>query len=239
MSELFFSKATISFSGVGEQERGATRGYLVHQAVASLFGQYDSRPYLYRSDANSLDGSETILVLSSLVPRMEVGHGKGLMVSSLETTRYPDGFTEGTQLDFEILLNATKDLAQTHGKRSSRVDVWESVWRSDKSTPLDPHSVYADYLQRRLAGLARIDVARITERKEEKVRRSIVDRAPIVFIATNVIGTLTIVDPDGFRARLARGIGRSLSLGCGLMCLSRPGAVLPRRYGAAFLSPKI
>ncbi len=238
MSELFFSRLEVFFADVSTQERGATRGYLVHQAVANLFGQYDSRPYLYRSDASSLDGSETILVLSSLLPCKEVAHGKGLVVSSLETTIYPDSFSEGTRLDFEILLNATKDIAQTRGKRSSRIDIWESVWRSDKSTPLDPHSVYGDYLRRRLEGLARIEVARVTERKEVKVRRSIREKAPIVFVAANVIGTLTIVDPDRFRARLARGIGRSLSLGCGLMCLSRPGAVLPRRYGTALLTPR-
>lgn len=232
--DLYFSRARVAFSKEGRAAaRGATRSYLVHQAVCGLFGSFDERPYLYRSD-ECRDNVETVLVLSTEDPR-RVSRPSGHLwfeLEALETKRFPDALPQGARFDFELRLNATKDLPGRPGTRSKRVDVWEAVWRDNRETPVEPHDVYRSYLQRRLEGIAHIESARVTERGLVKVRRSLQAKAPITFVATNMIGTLTVLDPVQLRERIASGIGRSRSLGCGLLCLSRPGTVLARRHAS-------
>lgn len=234
-SELYFSRTTLAFSKAARTSaRGVTRSYLVHQAVCDLFGSFDDRPYLYRSDATS-DMVETVLILSSEEPRWAARASvrSRLEVESLETKRFPDALPRNARFDFEVRVNATKDVPRGPGTRSKRVDVWEAVWGTDKDTAEDPHGVYGSYLQRRLEGMARVESARVTERGLVKVRRSLEAKAPITFVATNLIGTLTVLDPAGLRERIASGVGRSRSLGCGLVCLSQPGTVLARRHAQA------
>jgi len=239
--ELYFSRARLAFTkGVRTASRGATRSYLVHQAVSGLFGSFDERPYLYRSD-ESRHEFETVLVLSSEEPRRAslLPEHFGIELEELETKRFPDALPQGARLDFELRLNATKDVPGRPGTRSKRVDVWEAVWRDDRETPVAPHDVYRSYLRRRLEGVAQIETARITERGLVKVRRSLQGNAPIMFVATNVIGTLSVLDSARLRERIASGIGRSRSLGCGLLCLSRPGTVLARRHPSALTAHHI
>ncbi len=240
-TDLYFSRATLGAAtgmgadiGAGAKARGATRRYLVHQAVCDLFGPFDERPYLYRSDSTG-GAVETVLVLSNVEP----GRGalssrvRGLQLQSLETKPFPALPPHGARLDFELRVNATKDVPVKPGSRSKRVDVWEAVWRADRETAEDPHSVYGSYLQQRLEGLAKLESVRVTERRMVKARRSLETKAPIMFVETNLIGTLTVLDAGRMRERIASGIGRSRSLGCGLLCLSRPGTVLTRRYTSA------
>ncbi len=233
--ELFFSRATLVFTKeASTAARGATRSYLVHQAVCGLFGDFHERPYLYRSDAKG-HATETVLVLSTAAPRLGSTHSVPIAVEleALETKRFPDALPQDARFDFELRANATKDVPGPQGTRSKRVDVWDATWRDDPQTADDPHGVYRSYLQRRLEGVAHIDRVRVTERGQVKVRRTLQHGAPIVFVATNLIGTLTIQDPERLRERIARGIGRSRSLGCGLLCLSRPGTVLARRHATS------
>lgn len=239
--DLYFSRATLGAAtgtgagiGAGAKARGATRSYLVHQAICDLFSSFDERPYLYRSDSG--DGAvETVLVLSNVEPVQgaQRSQAQGLQLRSLETKPFPALPPHGARLDFELRVNATKDVPVKQGSRSKRVDVWEAVWRADRETAEDPHSVYGSYLQQRLEGVAKLETVRVTERRMVKARRSLETKAPIMFVATNLIGTLTVLDAGRLRERIASGIGRSRSLGCGLLCLSRPGTVLARRYASA------
>ena len=234
MNDLYFSRAKLDFQdGGADRGRGVTRSYLVHQAVSDLFGQYQIRPYLYRSDARD-HNAETVLILSANSPWNDLADRprRWPSVVSLETTIFPQQFAVGTRLDFEVRLNATRDIPNKGGGRSSRIDAWEAVWRANRRTDLDQHTVYGDYFRRRLEGLAEVENARVTERGEVTVRRSLTEKTPIRFVAVNLIGTLTVADSAGFISRVAEGIGRSRSLGYGLVCLSRPGTVLVRRHVA-------
>lgn len=229
-SELFFSQATLALSGTeAGVPRGATRPYLVHQLVADAFGQYRRRPFLYRAEERDLPAQD-VLLLSSRRPLPEEQHPERSFgrLHSIRTKPYSLDLPEGTQLDYEIRLNATKDVPRD-GKRSRRTDVWEAVWQDEPATGLSPEQVYGAYLQRKLTGTADVLSAAVTERGFIRARKGL--KAPTIgFVAANLIGSLRVLDPAGLQELIERGIGRSKAFGCGLLCLSRPGLVLPRRY---------
>lgn len=234
--ELFFSQASLDFSKYESHPTfGLTRPYLEHQVTSDLFGQYDNRPFLFRSDlADGANG--TLLVLSTAAPSLpRLGAPTYGLARDLRTTAFPTDFPAGTRLDFEIRLNATKDVQLVQGKRSKRLDVWEHA-RRHGPPGLSMDAVYRDFLIRRLAPAAEILDSRVTERSFLRVGRRGGRDSTISFVATNVIGSLVISDAHKFTELLTSGIGKSRSFGCGLLCLSAPGTVLPRRHPDASLT---
>jgi CRISPR system Cascade subunit CasE len=231
MAQLFLSKVVLGFSrnDGAETGRGATRPYVVHQLVADLFGDYQERPYLFRVE-DAAGSSQEVLILSSREPSPPIDVPARATGTVREVHSKPFTLTvpPGTPLDFEIRLNATKDLPRD-GKRSRRVDVWEAVWRKDKDTALSPHEVYGAYLERKLGAGATLRSARLTARGMVRARRNLGSR-PITFVATNLVGTLEVRESARLIGTVASGIGRSKAFGCGMLCLSRPGTVLPRRH---------
>lgn len=231
--DLFLSQAVLCVD-----PRGAPRGmdvtYLLHQGIASLFGQYERRPYLYRVDGQS-DIAYVALILSTGQPSVPLVRTAGVMFSELATKPFDIRVAPGTLLDYEIRLNATKDVVQGVGSNATkrRTDVWEAVWGIDRNTPRTQHEVYGGYLRRRLAGVATVRTAQVTERGLLLATRPGRGRKPITVVATNVIGTLEVTDTNALVAAVRRGLGRAKAFGCGLLCLSRPGTVLPRRHAAA------
>lgn len=212
--------------------RGATRDYLIHQLVSDLFGQFRQRPFLFRVE-ESTDDSQHLLILSSCPPtsdRLAAGSGGG--IEALETKPYEIDVPAGTRLDYEVRLNATKDVVNEAG-RSHRVDVWEAARRSESGDSLTPHDVYGAYLSRKLETCARVDSCRVVERTFARIRKPGGKRS-ITFVGTNLIGTLEVLQSSDLAATIAAGIGRSKTFGCGLLCLSRPGTVLPRRHRENF-----
>jgi CRISPR system Cascade subunit CasE len=233
---LTLSKVRLSLRrGGGEAERRSTAAYLIHQAVADLFGDHEKRDYLYRV-LSEWPGGRELLVLSRTLPHAaeEVSSPTHRRAIRVESRSYEPTFTAGQLLDFEIRLNATAVVSapgrkESERPRKRRVDVWESVWGRDKQTSLSQVSVYSDYLSRKLTAVAEVLDAAITERGEVQARRGDVPE-PIRFVATNVIGTLRVTDPEGLPPLISNGIGRSKAFGCGLLLVSHPGTILARRY---------
>lgn len=230
--ELFLSTASIRLARPHEpadSARGTTEAYAIHQLVSDLFGQYSDRPYLYRVHGARSNNRE-ILIISRRRPHEAPPSSTRSFgsVVKLRTKPFQVDLPRGTPLDFEIRLNATKDIPQEAG-RSRRLDVWDAAWREDKNTEQTPHEVYLEYVNRRLGDAAEVLDARVTERGMSRVRRHLGQR-PITFVATNVVGKLRILDSAGLNKVVGQGIGRSKAFGCGVLCLSRPGTVLPRRH---------
>lgn len=211
------------------QERGATEPYAIHQLIADLFGQYDQRPYLYRVHTPHGDGHKVLILSRQRPDDSESSPSRSFgSVSGVRTKAFQVDVPAGTPLDFEIRLNGTKDIPRDEG-RSRRVDVWDAAWRENKDTDLTPHDVYREYLERRLSDAAEILDARVTGRGFVRAKRHLRSR-PITFVAANVIGTLRVTESNALNRIIGHGIGRSKAFGCGLLCLSRPGTVLQRRY---------
>lgn len=217
------SRADLSLKVV----RGFNATYVIHQLVADLFGERDDRGYLYRVLSRAPREAE-VLILSDEEPdrRPPVREWGGAV--RVESRPYDFVPEAGQPLDYEIRLNATRVVTDEEG-RKSRTDVWDAAWREDPETPLTPHDVYREYVERRLGETAGLHSARVVERGFEKAARA--GRRPIRFVSTNLIGTLEVTDPVGFLDVMANGIGRTKAFGQGLLCLSRPGTILPRRYG--------
>ncbi|CAN5750249.1 type I-E CRISPR-associated protein Cas6/Cse3/CasE [soil metagenome] len=229
--------------------RGWTAEYITHQLVADLFGDRDDRCYLYRTTRERPGGVE-VLVLSGAEPlpphQLPVRDwGAALNVQSKP---FAPALSAGQLLDFEIRVNATRVVTGPDRKpngelKKRRHDVWELVWQADKENfEHTPHRTYSEWLAGQLEGAAELvspggvrgevdgePLARVTERGEVRARRG--DRREAIrFVAANLIGTLRVLDPDRFLELVTRGIGREKAFGCGLLCLSRPGTVLPRAY---------
>jgi len=219
--------------------RGFTAPYIVHQLVADLVPDREGRGYLYRVTNHGQREVEA-LVLSEEPPVPAPPERPWGTTVRHRSKPFDPQLGEGTVLDFEIRLNATRTVTYqeiTHGtKTKKRCDVWDAVLEGDRDDPRSPHDVYRSYLERKLDACAEIREARLTERGQVRARRA--DRKrPILFVATNLVGTLRVTEPDAFRSTLALGIGRAKAFGCGLLCLSRPGTVLARRRSGGGLCP--
>lgn len=234
---LTLSRATLQIRrGGGEAERRSTAPYFVHQAVADLFGDRSERGYLYRV-TDEWPGGRDVLILSDAPPLAvaDAGSPEHRCATRVESRDFGPDLVTGRLLDYEIRLNATQVVTQPDGKKQ-RTDIWEAVWKKDKEAMrlgLEPvykiHEVYGDYLARKLEGAADVLDTRVTERGEMQASRG-GRKDTARFVAANLIGTLRVTNPERFRGIMARGIGRSKAFGCGLLCISRPGTVLARRY---------
>lgn len=233
---LVLSRATLRITrGGGAAERRSTAPYLVHQAVADLFGDRADRGYLYRVTGES-PGEREVLILSHTPPIApeEAGSPEHRRATAVQSKPFAPSLSPGQLLDYEIRVNATRvrrgpELDRRGKLRQHRHDVWEIVWNQDRETERTPHEVYGEWLAHQLQGVADVLDTRITERGEVEARRG--DRGDVPrFVTTNLIGTLRIQDPASFMEAVAKGIGRAKAFGCGLLCISRPGTVLARRY---------
>jgi CRISPR system Cascade subunit CasE len=247
VSDLHLTRARIALDRPPVHERGATAEYLLHQAIADLFGDRGDRGYVWRELART-GGHADALVLSAGAPDPDAG---GRMprhrhVVSLVTKRFRPDLAAGQRLDFEVRVNATRvvttpaqpaDLmdVETPRPRKQRQDVWDVVFAGGPDDAVRMADVYTAWLRSQLGAVADVGEVAVTERGMLRVRRSL-RHAAIPIVATNLVGDLTVRDPAALVARMAAGVGRSRAFGCGLLCLARLGS-RPRRPARGLESP--
>lgn len=226
MNAPTLSRALLAVDG-RRAPRGSTEPYLLHQSVADLFGDRSDRGYLFRV-LRERPGGREVLILSdgAPLPPAEVPVRPWGGAVHVESKPFAPRIAAGASLDFELRLNATRQVTEEDGRRS-RQDVWNAVFAADRRDPRTPHEVYGAYLRRKLEGAAEVLEARVTERGEVKALRWN-PRRSVLFVAANLVGSLRVEDPDRLVQAMTAGIGRSKAFGCGLLCLSRPGSVLRR-----------
>jgi CRISPR system Cascade subunit CasE len=222
--------ATLSCGTVGirrdPRHAGYSWEYVLHQLVGDWFGDYDGRDYVYR--VTESEGSRfRVLVLSRRAPlhsRVQRSYGSSW---DIQSKAYALTLAQGQPLDYEIRLNATRIVTDA-ARRKRRRDVWDAVFAEDREDPRSPDVVYAQYLSRKLAGVAEVLSACLTERRQLQPRRP--GQRPMTIIAANVIGALRVANGPLLQELITSGIGRAKGFGCGLLCLSRPGTVLLHRH---------
>lgn len=226
MPELTLSRARLALGLPPAEARRSSAEYLTHQAVADLFGDAAERPYLYRVERRWRGGAG-LLILSTRppLPLDQVDSPSHRRITAVESKPFAPTLRPGQPLDWELRLNATVAVLVKEGK-SRRQDAWHAVWSADKETKETPESVYHTWLQPRLPG-ADITELHQVERQEVRARRHGSDDVP-TYIAVDLLGALTVTDPDALLAAVATGLGRARAFGCGLLLLSRPGTVLTR-----------
>lgn len=229
MRELHLTRAVVALGRPPARERGVTREYLLHQAIADLFGDREGRGYVWRELAAG-EQTANVLVMSGVSPEASALHlaPPHRRVTSLNSRPFRPRLTPGERVDFEIRVNATRVVTSSSGDdpmmlaRKVRRDIWDCVFASRPSDDVRMQDVYADWLRRKLDGVAEVGQTVVTERRLVRARRSLAS-LPMPFIAANLVGDLVVLDPGGLVASMVEGIGRCRAFGCGLLCLAQLG----------------
>ena len=233
MREFHLTRASFALDRPPANERGVTRDYLLHQAVADLFGDREGRGYVWRDLSRSDVAAANVLILSDAPPTESAATRTSphRRVISVRSKPFQPRVSRGERVDFEIRVNATRvattrsgdDLMMlTEEPRKVRRDIWDCVFASHPADDVRMQDVYAEWLRRQLHGVVELGEVAVTERRLVRARRSL-SSAPIPFVATNLVGDLVVLDPGALVARMAVGIGRARAFGCGLLCLAPLG----------------
>lgn len=239
MSDLHLTKASIELHRPPVQERGVTAEYLLHQSIADLFGDREERGYVWRQLSAGPRHAD-VLLLSSSPPDAAAGDRMPLhrRVRTIVSRPFRPELRTGQQFDFELRVNATRvvttpavaadvmDVTDPKARKQRR-DVWDIAFADKSNASVRMVDVYAEWLRTQLAEVAELGDVAVTERGLMRVRRSLA-RPAIPVITTNLVGSLTVREPELLVDRMAGGIGRSRAFGCGLLCLARFGS-RPRR----------
>lgn len=150
----------------------------------------------------------------------------------------PTGFSVGRCVGFDVRICPTtrllKDIPAVDGSRDSiakgaEIDTFlaEALRHEDRdhmtTIGRTREAVYCDWLAERLAGIAKLEKARLAS-----FRRRTSARGGKAFETPDAVlhGTLSIEDPDRFVERLTKGVGRHRAYGYGMLLLRPPS---PRR----------
>ncbi|MEO0792726.1 MAG: type I-E CRISPR-associated protein Cas6/Cse3/CasE, partial [Pseudomonadota bacterium] len=186
------------------------------------------------------------IVAQTAVPEFAVD--RILRLAGLDTKPMPETWTSGKRLGFDLRVRPVSRIRnalpnpntkQPAYKPGSEVDAFlieaQRNYPDDRprlvdGTPTasgmtlagrDRPAVYCDWLATRLDGIAELDHVRtdLTAFQRTRVSRG---GASVEGPDATFHGELTITDPDRFHALLARGIGRHLSFGFGMLLLRPP-----------------
>ncbi len=226
-------------------------GYALHAALLARFGEAAPRPFRFLPDHEKgphllgyvHDRAE--FADAAALPPADAAID-ALFDGEPALRPMPESWREGARFGFEVRVRPVVRFGKSaRAARTERDGGWlsgageidanhaarERVARAggDPDT-VDREAVYIDWLAKRLGDAATLDHAdlrhfrrtrtlRNTHRSEG--RRTHRVEGPDALIG----GTLTIADPAGFAALLAKGIGRHSGFGYGMLLLAPPGRV--------------
>jgi CRISPR system Cascade subunit CasE len=199
-------------------------GYLVHAGITRLFGDLVPKPFAVVEERGS---RLTVLAYS---PRTveELRHGALLKESRLldwaSFASKPLGATgKGLRVKYEVRFCPTKRLTRRSetGLIPSREEDFYCTEcdRSPAETP-NREVAYLRWLTRELEG-AKVLTGRMTRYCQTRATRLTASRKAGVFNMPDCTfqGELEVIDPELFRTKLARGLGRHRSFGFGMLLL--------------------
>lgn len=155
--------------------------------------------------------------------------------ASLQSKPLP-AFHSEQRLGIDVLTRPVRRLRKPLGRfgAGAEIDAWLLArLRTQPEADPDPDlrhdrsQAYLDWLAERLAPVAVLDPAAsiVAAMRRRRVARggASVEGPDVTFH-----GTVTVADPQGFAALLARGVGRHAAYGYGMMLLRAPHAPMPR-----------
>lgn len=209
--------------------------YAAHQWLWQLFPGQTERNFLFRQEPQ-----ERFYVLSESPPSAQ--HDLFLV----ETKAFDPQILEGQIFDFQIRANAVitrqkkrydvlMDAKFQAKERGEPKEKWWSIqtnaaclWlekQGDKHgfALIDPLSeTFSQWAGEDNESSAMPGRACVKSYQQHSFQRQ-VGQKPIMFSSVDFTGTLKITDVVKFKRALFRGLGKSKSLGCGLMMIKRPG----------------
>lgn len=237
----WLSRATLSLRAGGEGPRGSDETYIVHQAVADLFGDRPAgdRGYLYRvTERRGSDRDVLVLSDDEPLPLERIAFRPWIGVTGLESKLFAPTLQAGQTLEFQVRVNATRvvtDPEQQTAKgkpKKQRFDVWDVARRAGSESLRTPEAAYHEWLDRQVEGGAVVGQLGVVERGEEKPSRGIdlqhrrTRRIHLVY--AELVGRLMVEDPAHLLNKAISGVGRGRAFGCGLLLLW-PAGSLPHR----------
>ena len=191
--------------------------------------------YAYsKSDADELRRTSNIQALPD--------HLSVLQPNDLESKVMPEDWSEGQRLGFDVRVRPIRRLKRElvveseHYKKGREVDAYflEATRKHPEdlngmsSSNRTREDVYVEWLAERLASVAEVEQS---SSRLVRFERSFTARGKHVSEGPDAVlhGTLKVLDPAGFAAALANGVGRHKAFGYGMILLRSPNKPVPNR----------
>ena len=222
-------------------------GYALHLALRCRFGEAAPQPFRLFADGPAaphlLGYTDDPAALADMAALPPADAKLGDMFPAPPQARaMPDQWRTGARYGFELRARpvvrfgarrkseraASEDAQKPENwwARAGEVDAWIAARTRPGGDPaITRDAAYIAWLGTRLADAAALDGAEVTQFRRVAARRSTHGRPgrPRVEGPEAVLaGTLTIADPAAFAHALARGVGRHVAFGYGMLLLSPP-----------------
>lgn len=221
-------------------------GYALHLALRQRFGEAGPQPFRlfteHRAGPHLLAYTTDAEALASIAALPAVDPQLGDLFRASPTTQpMPTDWRTGQRLGFEVRARPVVRFGgRVRAARAERPDAWlnrggkaaqemdaflAACERAGEGVPVDRETVYRDWLAQRLASAAEVESAELRLFHRVKTRRSTHGKpgSPRVEGPEAVMaGTLVVGDAAAFAAKLARGVGRHVAFGYGMLLLSPP-----------------
>ena len=210
---------------------GSDLGYALHTLLAAAFGESAPKPFRHFDDARGLLAYTTHdaerLQLASQTAPPDVHAALGL--DRFATRNFPTEWASGRRLGFEVRV---RPILRTNEGRERDVFLAEIDKRGAPEGWLLREEVYADWLSRELARGQAADLQRVQLdgfQLSASLRKGGAGdgRRQVQRVAgpdALLSGELSVRDPAGFAALLARGIGRHRAFGFGMLLIRPPAS---------------
>lgn len=230
----------------GLMQKNCDPGYALHGLLHAVFGELAPQPFHHVDADQGLlaylrTTPETVARCVALADP-DAASALGLVASASSAgyslRPFPTQWPAGQVLGFDVRVRPV--LRTAKGERDAFLSAADAAGDPASRPPLDRAEVYAQWLRSQLAvreasgvepwqgavelldirmtRYQRLQVMRRTQRADEREpRRQSISAGPDVELS----GHLRVVDPTGFAALLARGIGRHRAFGFGMLRLRR------------------
>ena len=210
---------------------GDDLGYALHTLLAAAFGDLAPKPFRHFGDVRGLlaysgqDADRIHMAAQMAAPDVHAALG----LERFAARSFPTDWAAGRRLGFELRV---RPVLRTKDGRERDVFLSEAEKRGVPETDLSREAVYLEWLQRELArgDAAKVDRAQLDGfRLTSSLRKgsAAVGRRPAQRVTgpdALFFGELTVRDPAGFAALIARGVGRHRAFGFGMLLLRPPSA---------------
>lgn len=215
-------------------------GRALHHLLAETFGKSILQPFRLFVAPGQRNGSLYAYSRSNKETLVETARESAMPeaqavcdLSRLATKPMPAAWKEGRRLAFDTRVRPVRRLLKAGGAFAKGAEVDAFLVEALRCFPAGPRAeetmlgagrtreaVYADWLSERLDGAAHVEQARLARFFRNRAARE--GRAPEGPDAT-LHGEFVVRDPDKFAQCLARGIGRHVAYGYGMLLLRPAG----------------
>lgn len=239
-------------SGISDDDGGYAIHSALRQRFSSagpqpfrFFPEHRRGPHVlgYALDKAALEDAAALPVADPLL--------RGLFDGPFDIQAMPERWREGARYAFEVRVRpvvryggrvraARAERPGTWQRRAGEVDAFVAACeKAGEDVAVDREAVYGAWLGRQLGDAAALEAAELRLLRRVRARRRIhdkqtpdgTDQAPVPRPRRTravegpdavMAGTLTVTDPAAFAHLLARGVGRHIAFGFGMLLLSPP-----------------